>query len=381
MTPTISGTLSGRRIGLLTASASTLGGGVAQAVASQAAMIRASGGDPVVFALDDGQGAAAAAELAPTPLVLASVAGPRQVGFAPDQLHQLRTAELDLLHLHGIWMHPSRAGAQWAHTTGRPYLISPHGMLDPWITARGRWKKSLARVGYERASWARAAAFHALTPREARDITTETGRNDAFVIPNAGPTCRARPDALRSPEVLYLGRIHPKKNLAGLIAGWQLARRPDAARLHIAGWGEEDDVAELRRMLASANDSSIVFHGPAFGETKQRLLEAARFLILPSFSEGLPMVVLEAWAAGTPVLMSEGCNLPEGLAANAALACATTPEGIARGLEQGFALEDPAWRAMAAAAHGLALGPFSDATIARCWEAAYASLLAEGHFR
>ena len=88
MTPTISGTLSGRRIGLLTASASTLGGGVAQAVASQAAMIRASGGDPVVFALDDGQGAAAAAELAPTPLVLASVAGPRQVGFAPDQLHQ-----------------------------------------------------------------------------------------------------------------------------------------------------------------------------------------------------------------------------------------------------------------------------------------------------
>ena len=373
--------LSGRRIGLLTASASTLGGGVAQAVAAQAAMIRASGGDPVVFALDDGQGETVAAALAPTPLVLAPVAGPRQVGFAPDQLRQLLAEELDLLHLHGIWMHPSRVGAQWARTTARPYLISPHGMLDPWITARGHWKKALARVGYERASWARASAFHALTPSEARDILTETGCKDALVIPNAGPTCRAPPDAQRSPDVLYLGRIHPKKNLAGLIAGWQLARRPEASRLHIAGWGAEDDLTGLRQLLASADDASIVFHGPTFGDAKQGLLEAARFLILPSFSEGLPMVVLEAWSAGTPALMSEGCNLPEGLAVNAALACATTPEGIARTLEQGFALDGQAWRAMSAAAHALASGPFSEAAIARRWEAAYTSLLAEGRFR
>ena len=381
MTRSISGPLSGRRIGLLTASASALGGGVAQVVVAQAAMIRASGGEPVVFALDDGQGKAVAAALAPTPVVLSAIAGPRQVGFAPDQLRQLLTAELDLLHLHGIWMHPSRVGAQWARTTGRSYLISPHGMLDPWITARGRWKKALARVGYERASWARATAFHALTPRESRDIAAATGRNDALVIPNAGPACGALPDALRPPEVLYLGRIHPKKNLAGLIAGWQIARRPEASRLHIAGWGAEDDVTDLRRLLASTDDASIVFDGPAFGQAKQRLLDAARFLILPSFSEGLPMVVLEAWAAGTPALMSEGCNLPEGLAANAALACATTPDGIARALEQGFALDKPAWLAMAAAAHALASGPFSEAAIARRWEAAYASLLVEGRSR
>jgi glycosyltransferase involved in cell wall biosynthesis len=368
--------LSGCRIGLLTASASSLGGGVAQAVAAQAAMIRASGADPVVFALDDGHGEAATAMLAPTPLVLAAIAGPRQVGFAPDQLRQLLAAELDLLHLHGIWMHPSRVGGQWARATGRPYLISPHGMLDPWILARGRWKKAVARLGYERTSWARAAAFHALTPREARDIAASTGHDETLVIPNAGPACSKLPVTLRPPEILYLGRIHSKKNLAGLIAGWQLAHLPKGARLNIAGWGDEQDVADLQRQLALANDGSIVFHGPAFGSAKQRLLETARFLILPTFSEGLPMVVLEAWAAGTPALMSEGCNLPEGLAANAAMACDTTPEGIARTLEQGFALDKTAWLAMAAAAQGLAGGAFCEATIARRWEAAYASLLA-----
>ena len=371
-----SGPLSGRRIGLLTAFASNAGGGVAQVVRDQAAKIRAMGGEAVVFALDDGHGPAVAAEFDPASLILARIAGPRQIGYAPDQLRQLHEANLDLLHLHGIWMHPSRAGSQWAHETGRPYMISPHGMLDPWITARGRWKKALARLGYERTGWARATALHALTAREARDIADETGRRDSLVIPNAAPACGAMPGALRAPEVLYLGRIHPKKNLAGLVAGWRLARRPDGARLHIAGWGDDADVADLRHLLETANDDSILFHGPTFGEAKQRLLKAARFLILPSFSEGLPMVVLEAWAAATPALTSEGCNLPEGFAANAALLCETTPEAIARVLEQGLSLDEPAWLAMAAAARSLAAGPFSEAAISHRWETAYAGLLA-----
>ena len=89
------------------------------------------------------------------------------------------------------------------------------------------------------------------------------------------------------------------------------------------------------------------------------------------------MVVLEAWAAATPALISEGCNLPEGFAANAALLCETTPEEIARVLEQGLWLDEPAWLAMAAAARSLAAGPFSETAIARRWETAYAGLLAK----
>lgn len=368
--------LSGRRIGLLTASASSLGGGVAQAVVAQAAMIRAMGGEPVVFGLDDGRGVETIAALAPTPLVLSAMVGPRQVGYAPGQLRQLRDAEIDLLHLHGIWMHPSRVGAQWARVTGRPYVVSPHGMLDPWITARGRGKKALARLVYERTSWARASALHALTVSEARDIAREARRTDTLVIPNAGPVCGALPKAMRPPEMLYLGRIHPKKNLPGLVAGWGMSRRHPGARLHIAGWGDPADMAELNRLLAAAGDTSIVFHGAAFGQAKQRLLDSARFLILPSFSEGLPMVVLEAWAAATPTLMSEGCNLPEGFAAHAALRCGTTPAEIARDIEHGFALDETAWLAMAGAAHALSSTQFSAATIAGRWQEAYAGLLA-----
>ena len=371
--------LSGKRIGLLTAFASSRGGGVADAVIAQAAMIRGLGAEVEVFALDDDDEASAA--LAPTHLRLARIVGPAQIGYAPAQLDQLLEARLDLLHLHGIWMHPSRVGAQWAGETRRPYLISPHGMLDPWITARGRWKKALARAGYERAGWARASAFHALTDAEARDIFRETGRDDTVVIANAGPPAGATPEGSRPPEALYLGRIHAKKNLSRLVAGWTRARRPAETRLRIAGWGAERHVRELRRLLAEAADPTIEFLGPAFGVAKQGLLGTARFLILPSFSEGLPMVVLEAWAAGTPALISEGCNLPEGYTAGAALDCGTTPGSIAAALEKAFGLTHPDWLGMARAAQALAAGPFSAATIARRWEDAYAALLARAPTR
>ena len=388
----ISTPLAGARIGLLTAAASRAGGGVFEAVVAQAEMIRALGGVPVVVALADDHAATDRARLGATETILAGVSGPRQVGFAPDLVRRLEAARLDLLHLHGIWMYPSRAGLVWARRTGRPYVVSPHGMLDPWITARGRWKKALARVGYERASWRAAAALHALTPREARDIAAESGRNDALVIANAGPPPGPAPTDLRGPGVVYLGRIHPKKNLAGLVAGWGLATRPPHARLTIAGWGDAADVAEVRD-LAARSDGSVAFVGPIYGEAKQRLLDEARFVILPSFSEGLPMVVLEAWAAGAPTIMSEGCNLdagfaadgfgpdgfgPDGFGSAAALRCDTGAADIARALEAGFALDEAGWLAMAHAAQRLAAGPFGSDTIANRWGEAYAALLAGG---
>jgi glycosyltransferase involved in cell wall biosynthesis len=58
----------------------------------------------------------------------------------------------------------------------------------------------------------------------------------------------------------------------------------------------------------------------------------ASAFILPSFSEGLPMAVLAAWAYGKPVLMTPHCNLPEGFAAQAALEIDSDPDSIAEGI-------------------------------------------------
>jgi poly(glycerol-phosphate) alpha-glucosyltransferase len=361
--------LQGLRIGLLTASASRLGGGVFEAVAVHAAMIRGRGGEPVIFALEDVHSAEDAARFAPSQVIHAQVIGLRQIGFAPGLVRQLLEADLDVLHLHGIWMYPSAAGAAWARRTGRPYFVSPHGMLDPWITARGKLKKAVARLGYERRGWRRATALHALTPREAEDIARESGRRDSVVIPNAGPP--AAPPAVqgRDARFLYIGRIHPKKNVVALVEAWR-ALDPQGAQLTIAGWGEPDHVAELEAALQGA-PGSVRFVGPVYGETKQALLDAARFLVLPSHSEGLPVAVLESWAAGAPTIMTGECNLAEGFAAGAALECGYDSAAIKARLGDALALADDEWLAMSRAAHGLASGPFAAQTVADRWSETY----------
>ncbi len=362
--------LAGLRIGLVTASASRLGGGVFEAVAAQASLIRELGGDAAVFALADRHSAEDAHRFAGSELVHCRIRGPAGFGYAPQLLGRLLAAELDCLHLHGIWMYPSRAAMQWARTTGRRYLISPHGMLDPNTTQRRPWKKWLGKLGYERANWRSASAFHALTANEAANVRREAGDVPRLIIPNAGPVSGPPPLAMRAPQIVFLGRIHAVKNLAALIEGWRRARLPAAARLTIAGWGEPAEVARLEALVAQAG-ATVSFIGPAYGAAKQELLTAARFMILPSLSEAMPVAVLEGWAAGTPAILTASCNLPEGFAANAALECGDSPDGIARALETALALDDQSWLKMALAAQGLARGRFSAASVAARWVEAY----------
>jgi len=368
--------LAGRRIGLLTAAASRQGGGVFEAVVAQAEVIRSLGGEAQIFALDDSDAALDRERFGTARVTLAGVAGPRLIGFAPSLIGDLLAADLDCLHLHGIWMYPSHAGAVWARRTRRPYFISPHGMLDPWITARGRWKKALARRGYERTGWRAATALHALTRREADDIARETARTDSIVIPNAGPAVDQATTGGRPPTVLYLGRIHPKKNLIALTHAWQAVARPDGARLVIAGWGADSDIAELKAALA-AGDASASFIGPVYGAEKHRLLREARYMVLPSHSEGLPMAVLEAWAAGTPTIMTSECNLPEGFAARAARECGYDVAAIAAALGDALALDEAGWTGMAQAAQELAAKSFSAEVIAHKWGDVYASAMSQ----
>ncbi|MFC0588676.1 glycosyltransferase [Novosphingobium aquiterrae] len=363
--------LQGMRIGLLTASASRAGAGVFEAVLQQAAMIRALGGEALIFALHDAYSDTDAVRFVPSTVATFPVSGPRQFGYAPGLVKALIDAELDLLHLHGIWMYPSRAATQWRRATKRPYLISAHGMLDPTTVNRRPWKKAIGRIGYEQASWRAADAFHALTKQEAANIRGQVGKARVIVIPNAAPMPNA--DNLRdmpAPKYLFLGRIHAQKNLRALMSAWRIGAMDRNGGLLIAGWG---DPAEEARVRADADypGSAVRLLGPVHGAEKQALLASARFMVLPSLGEAMPMSILEGWAAGLPAIISTQSNLPEGIAAGAALACETDPASIAAALRQAAAMNDDEWQAMSRAGVALVEGPFSAQTVAAQWARAY----------
>lgn len=368
-------TLRGKRIGMLTSWASRLGAGVTEAVITQAAIVRSLGGEAVIFAPADKFTEQDRGRFAPSKVVACRMYGPAQIAFAPGLPRAMIGAELDCLHQQGIWMYPSRAGAVWARHTGKPYLITPQGMLDPWITARGRWKKALARIGYEYESWRRAYAFHALSRREAEDIQRACGRTDSIVIPNATASEISAPPVARSPHFVFVGRIHPKKNVLALVAAWKQLAPANGASLTIAGWGDDGHVAELRKAIAHG-PPTVEFIGPIIGDDKKQLLESARFMVLPTHSEGMPFAILEAWAAGTPTIMTRECNLPEGFAEGAAIECGFSAEAVRHSLEIALATDAPQWLGMARNAQRLATTTFAPRTVANQWSQIYSSAIA-----
>ena len=136
--------------------------------------------------------------------------------------------------------------------------------------------------------------------------------------------------------ILFVGRIHPKKGISSLIEAW--ARVPgmvaDGWRLTIAGWDDGGHERALRaRVDALGLGVSVAFLGSMSGAGKDELFRKASAFILPSFSEGLPMSVLEAWSYGLPVLMTDECHLTSGFAEGAARRIEPTVASIVEGLE------------------------------------------------
>lgn len=343
------------KIGFLSGSLSRMAGGVYDATRYLARSLHEQSVCEVrAFGLSDEATSRDASGWGDVAIYSADVVGPSSFGYAPSLGRQLGAWMPDLIHTHGLWMFPSILSSTWSARMRRPYIVSPHGMLDPWAINNSLWKKRLAAALYEDAHLRRADCIHALCEAEARAIRMYGLKNPICVIPNGinlpvhevqgTPDWRSRLPA-DAKILLYLGRLHPKKGLEELIRGWHKAsKQSQLARdwhLVIAGWGQSAYEDELKRVVnALQMTGGVHFVGPQFGDDKCQTYKLADAFILPSFSEGLPMVILEAWAYGLPVLMTPQCNLPEGFASEAALKIDPDAASVALGLENIFALSE-----------------------------------------
>lgn len=339
-------------VGVVTGSASRQAGGFFQSVRRLSQTLQTTGTQVSVYALRDTHSESDAAEWGDLPPRLFDPLGPATLGFGRGMTGALLAGDHDLVHQHGIWQFLSCSVGAWRKRTDRPVVISPRGMLDPWALNNSVWKKRLAAAFYERANLSGASCIHALCEAERLAIRAYGMRGPVAVVPNGvdpamgdGPAS-APSWASRIPDgakvMLFLSRIHPKKGLAVLIEA-MAAAGPDAARWHlaVAGWDQGDHQAELEALVdARGLDRRVHFVGPMFGEEKRASLAAADAFVLPSFSEGLPMAVLEAWAFRLPVLMTPQCNLPEGARHGAAIEVQPVAAGLMEGLLRLAAMSD-----------------------------------------
>lgn len=335
--------------------------------------------------------------------------GPAALGYSPDLLTSLDPSA-DLLYAATLWKYPSWVALQWAEQTGKPMIVAPHGSLDPWALRNAAWKKRVAAVLFKNRQLHKATCLRALCKSEAESFRAYGLRNPIAVIPNGvdlldelkGERRKVKGESGGKKTLLFLGRIHPKKGLAILLRAFAERLKAKSGRLKhespwqlvIAGWdqgGHEGELMQLCKELGlkvegreprvegqQSEAAEVLFHGPAFGEEKNSLLRRADAFILPSFSEGLPMSLLEAWAYGLPVVMTPECNLPEGFAADAAIRVEADVEPIAEGLNTLFSMRDGDRQSMGLRGYHLVKSRFTWQTVAAQMREVYDWMLGGG---
>ena len=244
-------------------------------------------------------------------------------GRHPDMLRSIDSlvAQIDVVHVHGLWEEIQHLAARSAQRHNVPYVIAPHGMLDPWSLRQRPLKKRLYMHLRLRRHLNRAAALH-FTSDEERDRTAPLRlRPRAIVEPNgidlneftalpARGTARQRHNVPPGLMILFLGRLHPKKGLDLLIPAFARASLPGAT-LVIAGPPDSEAYeSELKQLVKHHQLASrVTFTGMLHGLDRLALLADADLMILPSHHENFGIVVAEALACGTPVLVSDQVNI------------------------------------------------------------------------
>lgn len=271
-----------------------------------------------------------------------SVVGPKAFGYAPDMFRELKKIDPDIIHINSLWTYTSVITQRWHTATKKPFVITPNGMLDRWALNNSRWKKQIAACLYEQRNLKKAACIIANSFKELEAIRKLGLKNPVAIIPNGVdlPVIEDKNKAIDDrKKLLYLGRIHPKKGLENLIKGWTEAKMGGDHQwdLHIVGWGAEKDIVQLEEQIR--NMPSIHYHGPKFGTEKESFFKDSDAFILPSFSEGMPMAILEAWSYGLPVLITPECNLEIGFQKEAAIKIQTDVKSIKQALESLFSMD------------------------------------------
>jgi glycosyltransferase involved in cell wall biosynthesis len=347
-----------RRVALALPTISPLGGGVAEAARLHVKALAAAGFEEIsVHTLDDRMEKVDPRQWQAASLHQHRFVGPMSYSLAPSMISSLMKAKPDIVHVHGVWQFHCAAVHAWSMLTGKPYVVSPHGMLEPWIRARSPGLKKAVSALYQNRFLRKAGGFHLLTEKEGADVAEFLHGQPAPIIPNfAEPfVSDGRKPGWWTPEhegrkvYLFLGRLHEKKGVMELMDAWARLSGEDAgfrdgSLLVFCGWNDGIEGFEAKVETLGRDFGNALFAGPQYGPDKNRSMGAAKFFLLPSKSEGLPMAILEAWAAGVPAIMSPECNLDIGFERGAAFRTGFTAETIYPSLKAARELSEDAWR-------------------------------------
>ncbi len=293
----------------------------------------------------------------------------------------------DVVHIHSLYLFHDWAAARLCRRHGVPYLLRPHGTLDPFHWKRHRWRKRVAEILFQNRVLREAAALHFTAEEEMRlaqpyaqgapGVVVANGveLGDYAELPPVGRFRAAHPGIGARRIVLFLGRLNYKKGLNLLVPAFAevLKQHHD---LHLVIAGPDDGMEKPARELVVRTGISahVSFVGLLQGEDKLAAFRDAYVFALPSYSENFAIAAAEAMACGVPVLLSDKVNIWRDVEQWGAGLTASTEVASVAEILRVFVANPAATAAMGEKGRGLVAAKFSWERIGRELEDVYRRL-------
>jgi len=212
--------------------------------------------------------------------------------------------KIDCIHIHGTWMFPQFIAAKFSYENKIPFVLTTHGMFEPWLWEKGTLKKKIYFKFLVKKYFSKAKIIHSITNEETLNLKKLFVDSTIKEIPNLIKKQEVELEAIPSNEkyILYIGRLDEVKGIDLLIKSF-IKINPKNVKLKIAG--EFNLYKEnLEKIIQNANikPKNIEFLGFIKGRAKDELINNAFVLVAPSHSEVIGMVNLEAAILKTPVI-------------------------------------------------------------------------------
>lgn len=217
----------------------------------------------------------------------------------------------DIVHVNCCWVPDCAAVQRIAQKRGYKVVLTPHGMLEPWIIKRHYWTRKVPALWlYQKAAVQRADCVQATAESE-RDNLLKLGYNSNIKVVRLGidaESIEMKRSWKKSRQILFLSRVHVKKGINFLVEAADVLRNElQGYKILVAGEGDADYVEAMKRMICDRGLQDIVqLIGGVYGDEKWRLFQTSDFFVLPTHSENFGLAIAESLASGTPVITTVG---------------------------------------------------------------------------
>ncbi len=275
----------------------------------------------------------------------------------------------DVVHINCCWTPQCSFVQKWAQSLGYRVVLTPHGMLEPWILKRNYWIKKLpALVLYQRRAIEKADILHATAISERGNLLALGYNRNIEIVPNGVEVknIKLKQSWAKSKKILFLSRLHPKKGIEFLISAAALLKSElEGYEFIIAGEGESSYITHLKQKSKVLGVEPIFnFCGGVYGDKKWELFRTADIFVLPTYSENFGIVVAESLASGTPVLTTTGTPWEELNTHKCGWCVEPTQESITEALRQAISTPSEELHAMGERGRKLMLQNYSTDAVA-----------------